>query len=108
MLVNFFSLTGDYNESIYVKSRLNEFTNTLINCLIGMTAVFFVFIFKINTDKYSYFYKVFVGGLLIHFLLIYTGRIFLLRIAKQHLLPKQVEENGLKKVQLKLKCQTEK
>ncbi len=91
----FFSLTGDYNESIYVKSRLNEFTNTLINCLIGMTAVFFVFIFKINTDKYSYFYKVFVGGLLIHFLLIYTGRIFLLRIAKQHLLTSKVVFNSL-------------
>ena len=91
----FFSLTGNYTESIYLKSRLNEFTNTLIYCLIGMIVVFFVFIFQLNTDNYSYFYNIFIGGLLIHFLLIYTGRIILLRIAKQHLLTGKVVFNSL-------------
>lgn len=91
----FFSLTGSYAESIYLKSRLNEFTNTLIYCLIGMTVVFFVFIFQLNTDNYSYYYNIFIVGLLVHFLLIYTGRIILLRIAKQHLLTGKVVFNSL-------------
>lgn len=91
----FFSLTGSYAESVYLKSRLNEFTNTLIYCLIGMTVVFFVFIFQLNTDNYSYYYNIFIVGLLVHFLLIYTGRIILLRIAKQHLLTGKVVFNSL-------------
>ncbi len=91
----FFSLSGNYTESIYIKSRLNEFTNTLICCLIGMIIIFFVFIFQLNTDNYSYYYNIFIGGLLIHFLLIFSGRIILLRIAKQHLLTGKVVFNSL-------------
>ena len=60
-----FSLTGSYRQSLYRKSRLNEFTNTFIISLVGCLLIFFVLILNDTTKLYTYYYAVFFSFLFI-------------------------------------------
>jgi polysaccharide biosynthesis protein PslA len=79
-----FLLIGSY-QSIYKKSRLIEFTNTFICCLIGCVVLFFLFVLDDVANNYSYFYKSFAALFLIHLVFIYSGRLILLTYTKKQL-----------------------
>lgn len=90
-----FLLLGSYSLSIYKKSRLAEFTNTLIISTIGSCLVY-VYLLAI---------QVIVGGLQqLHYLLyligiqfccFYLGRLIVLTIAKHHLVNGKIAFNTL-------------
>lgn len=90
-----FLLLGSYGLSIYKKSRLAEFTNTLIISVIGC---FTVYIYLLQTKQV-------VGGLrqlsfffyflLIQFSFFYFFRLIILTIAKNHLVSGKISFNTL-------------
>ncbi|MGI8599634.1 MAG: nucleoside-diphosphate sugar epimerase/dehydratase, partial [Chitinophagaceae bacterium] len=79
-----FLLIGSY-QSIYKKSRLIEFTNTFICCLIGSVVLFFLFILDDEANSYSYFYIAFAILFFIHLFFIFSGRLVLLNYTKRQL-----------------------
>ena len=79
-----FLLIGSY-QSIYKKSRLIEFTNTIICCLIGSIVLFFLFILNDAAADYSYFYLAFALLFFIHLFFIFSGRLLLLNHSKNQL-----------------------
>jgi exopolysaccharide biosynthesis polyprenyl glycosylphosphotransferase len=83
----FFAMSGSYRTSLYERSRLNEFTNTIVVSLIGNLVIFFAFLIDdIRFDgDYNYYYKAFFIIFLTHFFLAVIGRIILLSIAKRHI-----------------------
>ncbi len=90
-----FSLTGAYQQSLYRKSRLNEFTNTFTISLVGCLLIFFVLILNDTTRLYTYYYQAFFSFLFIHFTLTFSGRALILRSVKIHLLKGHVRLNTL-------------
>ncbi|MDF2190014.1 sugar transferase [Paraflavitalea sp. CAU 1676] len=52
----FYTLIGSYH-TLYKKSRLNEFTNTIITSIIGCIIIFFCIVINDPQHKYTYFYK---------------------------------------------------
>lgn len=81
-----FTLMGSYQQSIYIKSRLNELSTTFIESVIGCMLLFFLIFLDDTKDNYNYYYKVFFTFCLLQFVLVYSGRLILLTIAKKHLL----------------------
>jgi exopolysaccharide biosynthesis polyprenyl glycosylphosphotransferase len=90
-----FSLTGSYRQSLYRKSRLNEFTNTFMISLIGCLFTFFVFILNDSNKSYTYYYSAFFSFLLIHFGITFLGRALILHAVKNHLFKGHVCINTL-------------
>jgi polysaccharide biosynthesis protein PslA len=79
----FFTLIGSYR-SLYAKSRLNEFTLTLISSIIGCIIVFFVIVINDPQREYTYYYKAFFSFLGAQFIFTWIGRwIILTRVKKQ-------------------------
>lgn len=66
-------LTGFYKNPYY-KSRLNEFGQTFLCSLIGVTVLFFVLILDDVIVSYKNYYTSFLVLLLIHFILTYIPR----------------------------------
>lgn len=89
-----YSLAGTYH-SLYRKSRLHEFTMTLVCTLIGSLVLFIVFITNDPSDSTTYFFQAFSLLAAIHFLITFTGRLILLTIAKRQLLSGKVFFNTL-------------
>lgn len=83
----FFSVTGSYN-SLYRKSRLTEFTTTVITCIIGCIFIFFSIVINDPQHKYTYFYKALFSYMAAQFLFTWIGRSILLKKVKKQL------ENG--------------
>jgi exopolysaccharide biosynthesis polyprenyl glycosylphosphotransferase len=91
----FFAATGAYNQSLYKKSRLNEFTSTVTTVLIGSVLLFFVLILNDKQEDYHYYYQAFFALLLIQFTINFSLRAVLLSIAKKHLLKGLVSFNTM-------------
>jgi len=72
-----YSMVGTYT-SLYRKSRLTEFTNTLIYSIIGCTFVFFAIVINDPEKDYHYFYKTYFIFLSTHFYLTLIGRMIIL------------------------------
>ncbi|MGZ8557256.1 MAG: sugar transferase [Chitinophagaceae bacterium] len=89
-----FTLVGSYH-SLYKKSRLFEFTITLVCSLIGSVILFFVFIHNDVNGNYYYYYVAFLSLFFIHLSFIYFGRWLLLNKVKHQLLTGQVYFNTL-------------
>ena len=90
-----FTLLGSYH-SLYKKSRLTEFTNTLISVFIGAISLFFLLILNdVNPNYLKYYYVNFSFLIGIHFILIFSGRYFLLLLAKKQVLLGTVRFNTL-------------
>lgn len=93
-----FTIAGSYH-SLYVKSRLYEFSSTLICTLIGTSVLFFFFVMddvKNGTiSAAAYYNKAFLLLFLLNFLLIFFGRWLVLRKVKQQLLNGDVYFNAL-------------
>jgi exopolysaccharide biosynthesis polyprenyl glycosylphosphotransferase len=83
--VLFFTVTGVYKESLYVKSRLAELTNTIIQSLIGCMIIFFFIFLNDVKDNYPYYYTIFFTFLICQISVVFAGRLLILSIAKSHL-----------------------
>ncbi len=83
--VLFFTITGSYKYSLYMRSRLTELTNTIIECLIGCTVIFFLIFLNDKADNYWYYYKVFFTYVICQMIVTYAGRLLLLSLVKNQL-----------------------
>ncbi len=93
--VMLFTLTGSYSLSLYGKSRLSEFTNTVIVSLVGSLVIFFLMLINDSKDNYNYYYRVFFSLLSVQFLFVFLGRFLLLLKVKQDLAKGKVVFNSL-------------
>ncbi|HTI89308.1 MAG TPA: sugar transferase [Puia sp.] len=89
-----YTLMGSYR-SLYLKSRLNEATNTFIYTIIGCTTVFFAIVFNDPVKDYHYFYQTYFIFLFSHFLLTLTGRIAILNLVRNQITKGKVIFNAL-------------
>lgn len=92
--VIFFALTGSYN-TLYKKSRLNEFTTTLITCVIGCTIIFFSIVINDPQRQYTYFYKALFTYIGTQILFTWIGRNIILRRVRRQLHTGAVQFNTL-------------
>ena len=83
--VLFFTAMGAYKESLYVKSRLSELTNTIIESLIGCIVIFFLIFLNDVKDNYHYYYNIFFTFLICQVTVVFAGRLLVLSIVKAHL-----------------------
>ena len=90
----FYGLTGAYH-SLYKKSRLNEFSSTVICSLIGCTILFFAIVINDPQTDYRYYYKAYFIFLLSHFLITWIGRSIILMLAKRQLRKGEIIFNSL-------------
>ena len=81
-------LLGSYQKSLYQKSRLNEFTDTIINSSIGILVIWMIN-FPNNSVTYLSIY------LLIQFSIIFIGRALILEKIKRDIIQKKVCFNTL-------------
>jgi exopolysaccharide biosynthesis polyprenyl glycosylphosphotransferase len=81
-------LTGCYKKNLYERSRLNEFTRTIITSLVGGIAIFFAILIddidRLQFDL-TYYYKAFFALLCFHTLFVFGGRTFILNKIKQQI-----------------------
>jgi polysaccharide biosynthesis protein PslA len=91
-----FTIAGSYH-SLYPKSRLNEFSSTLICCVIGVALLFFFFVMDDvqSASAARYYNKALPALFFIHFFLIFFGRWLILRRVKQQLLRRDVVFNTI-------------
>src|SRR4051794_5606819 len=83
--VLFFTIMGSYKESLYVKSRLSELTNTVTGSLIGCIVIFFLVFLNDARGNYLYYYNIFFTFLICQVTVVFGGRLILLSEAKNHL-----------------------
>lgn len=92
-----YSLVGTYH-SLYKKSRLREFTLTLLWSLLGAAFLYFTVMLNdlrnVNAD-YRYYYAAFFSFLFIHFTCTFSGRLILLTLVKKQLLSGKISFNTL-------------
>lgn len=90
-----FSITGSYAQSIYHKSRLNEFTDGFVTILLGTTALFLLHVFPVDTNSYGD-QLIFAGKyFLLQFGVILLSRSIWLYAAKWQIVQKQIGFNTL-------------
>jgi exopolysaccharide biosynthesis polyprenyl glycosylphosphotransferase len=92
-----YALAGTY-QSLYKKSKLQEFTVTFVCSLLGAAVLYFAIILndiKNITDNYRYYYTAFFSLLAIHFLFTLSGRMFILGLVKKQLRTGKVLFNTL-------------
>ena len=90
----FYGLMGDYH-SLYKKSRLNEFTSTVLSSLIGCTVIFFAIVINDPQTDYRYYYSAYFTFLISHFLITWTGRWIILSLAKMQIRKGRIIFNSL-------------
>ena len=80
-------LAGSYQKNLYERSRLNEFTNTVITSLIGVVGVYFVFLIDDIKSQFdlTYYYKAFFALLACHGIMVFTGRAIILNKVKHQI-----------------------
>lgn len=89
-----YHLSGTYKD-LYRKSRLQEFTLTFINTMIGCLVIFFAFILDDKINNYTLYYKEAGALFLLHFVFTWFLRWLILGIAKRQLLNGKVWINTL-------------
>jgi len=80
----FFTIIGSYR-SLYAKSRLNEFSLTLVTSIIGCTIIFFLIVINDPQRQYTYYYKAFFIFLATQFILTWFGRWVILSKVKRQM-----------------------
>jgi polysaccharide biosynthesis protein PslA len=90
-----FLLVGNYALPIYKKSRLNEFTNTLIVAIIGSVVIYIGLIFKgIVVGGLSH-YSLLLSLILLQIFFVFSFRSLILAKAKKDLLSGKVSFNSI-------------
>jgi exopolysaccharide biosynthesis polyprenyl glycosylphosphotransferase len=92
--VAFYLIIGSY-KSLYKKSRLQEFTTTIIASLIGCTIIFFLILLNDEQKTLNYYYTIFLSFVVLQTGFTFFGRWILLQKAKKHLLDGSVKFNSL-------------
>ncbi len=82
--VLFYAITGSYR-SLYKKSRLGEFTTTVVVSLIGCVVIFFAIVLDDEDKSLSYHYSTFGFFVIMQIAFTYAGRWILLEITKRQL-----------------------
>lgn len=90
-----YTLAGAYSISLYKKSRLFEFTITLVNSIIGCVILFFLYIYNDTKSGHTYYYLAFFFLLVLQFIFTFLGRWILLNIVKRQILSGKVFFNTL-------------
>lgn len=90
----FYALTGTYH-SLYKKSRLNEFSSTVLSSLIVCTILFFAIVINDPQTDYRYYYKAYFIFLFMHFGITWAGRWLLLSMAKMQIRKGKIVFNSL-------------
>jgi len=86
----FYAFAGSYHRSLYEKSRLNELTSTLVYTFIGSLVLFLL-----PVDCGINSIGSFITYYLLQFILVFTGRSFLLRQVKKSLIRGDIFFNTL-------------
>jgi len=89
-----YTLAGTYI-SLYKKSRLTEFTTTIVCSAIGVIALFILFIRDDLPGSYRYFLHASGTLIFIHFILTFTGRYLILNLVKRQILQGKIHFNTL-------------
>jgi len=82
--VIFYGLAGTYTD-VYRKSRLNEFSRTLYQTIIGVLIIFFVLLLDDVIGDYKKYYSLILALFLFHFIFTFLGRLNILTKAKNQL-----------------------
>ncbi|MBO9201381.1 MULTISPECIES: sugar transferase [Niastella] len=90
----FYALVGAY-QSMYNKSRLNEFINTLLCCLIGCTVIFFAIVINDPQNNYTYYYKSLSAYVFAQAVITWLVRRSLLNLVRSQLLQGHMRFNTL-------------
>jgi exopolysaccharide biosynthesis polyprenyl glycosylphosphotransferase len=80
-------LAGSYKRNLYERSRLNEFTNTVITGIVGVVGIYFIFLVDDIQNQFNlnYYYKAFFSLLLFQCLFVFSGRMLLLGFVKKQI-----------------------
>lgn len=89
-----YTLLGAYH-SLYKKSRLSEFTDTLIASIIGTIVLFFLVLINDVEYNYFYYYVSFLSLFAIHFSITFIGRAIILNKIKKQIRSRSVAFNTL-------------
>ena len=92
--VIFYGMVGAY-QSLYRKSRLSEFSSTLLCTLLGCTLIFFALVINDPQHHYTYFYSALGTYIGAQFLFTWTGRYLILNRIKKQLVCGNVHFNTL-------------
>jgi polysaccharide biosynthesis protein PslA len=92
--LSLYTLAGTYF-GLYKKSRLAEFTLTLVCTLIGSIVLMIVFVLNDPHSGNAYYYVSFLVLTGIHFFLTFSGRLFFLNKVKRQLLTGKIFFNTL-------------
>lgn len=90
-----FFIAGTYQESLYRKSRINEFLSVTLQTLLGSLILFFILFLDDLYANTNYFYKVLTFYWCSQTIFIYFGRFIFLTIAKRQIKNKQFFINTL-------------
>lgn len=85
--ISLYLLAGNYKKNLYERSRLNEFTNTVVTGLAGVVGIYFVFLIDDiqNQFELAYYYKAFVSLLFFQCVMVFTGRLLILSMVKKQI-----------------------
>lgn len=81
-----YAVAGAYSTSIYLKSRLTELTNTVIQALTGSTILLFIVFLNDHRQDYGYLYIVFFSILGLQTLVPFIGRFIFIWLAKKQII----------------------
>lgn len=80
-----FLLAGSYHRSLYVRSRLKEFTSTFVCVLAGSLVLFFLLVLDDKSVNYPYYYKAFLILFACNLVFIWIGRSIILSIIRNQI-----------------------
>ncbi len=89
-----YALVGAY-QSLYNKSRLNEFMITLICCIIGCNIIFFTIVINDPQKNYTYYYKARSAYVCAHWAITWLIRLIWLNLVRRQLLQGHMRFNTL-------------
>lgn len=90
-----YAISGEYSKTIYLKSRLNELTNAVIQSLTGSVILLFLMFVNDKRQDYNYLYIAFFSLLALQTLVPYAGRYFFIWLAKKHIMQGKYSLNTL-------------
>ena len=80
-----YSIMGAYNNSVYKRSRLTDFNNSLIQAFTGSIILFFVLFMNDSERNYNYFYITFFSLFFFQAIATFIGRFIIITVARRQL-----------------------
>ncbi len=73
-----FAIAGAYNTPLHKRLKLEEFTDTVIQCFFGSILLLFILFLNDNEEHYTYFYIVFFTLFILETIFVSIGRMFMI------------------------------